>query len=435
MTFRITTLFSLRQALAFWLFGALVFPALGQLDTTINKFPLSYNEYLALVGKNNLGYIAQQFTVGIAEAGIEMAKIFPDPQLNYGAYDIGQERMRMGYGFTTGIGTTLELGGKRRARINLAQSQTELTKVLLQNYFKNLRADATDAFLQALKQENIFRVKINSYLSMKQLATSDSIRFMLGSIMEIDSRQTKVEARSKLNEAFQSEADWKASMLQLGMMIGKQRTDTLYYAEGGFSKFDREFILVDLITTAENERSDLLAALKNKEVSQRILELAKARRVIDLGISMGVSSTSVVTVFVAPTPSFSTVFGGVNIPLRFSNKYTGELKAAEYNIKQSEILYQQVELQIQTEVTQAYFNYLAVRKQVRQFNTGLLDEARKVFEGKVYSYQRGKTSLLEVLNAQRTYNDVRQSYYETLFNYAVALVELERAVGIWDIDF
>ena len=407
----------------------LTVPASAQLDTTFQRAPISYATYLALVGKNNLGYIAQQFNLGIADAGIELAKVFPDPLLNYGAYDIGQERLRMGYGFNAGIGTTLELGGKRRARINLAQSQAELARVQLQNYFRNLRADATNIFLQSLMQENIFKVKINSYQSMRKLATSDSIRLRLGSIMEIDARQTNVEARSMLNDAFQSEADWKASMLQLGMMIGKQKHDTLFDARGGFSRFDREFVLADLITAAENQRADLLAALKSKDVSQRNLDLARANRVIDLGISMSISSTSVVTNYVAPTPSFTNVFGGVSIPLRLSNKYTGDIKSAEFALRQSETLYQQVELQIETEVTQGFFNYLQVRKQAKQFNTGLLEDAKKVFEGKVYSYQRGKSSLLEVLSAQRTYNEVRLSYYLTLYNYAVALVELERAAG------
>ncbi|MDD4114926.1 MAG: hypothetical protein PHG27_04910 [Massilibacteroides sp.] len=41
---------------------------------------------------------------------------------------------------------------------------------------------------------------------------------------------------------------------------------------------------------------------------------------------------------------------------------------------------------------------------------------------------------MEVLNAQRTYNEIQISYNETLYEYATALVQLERACGIWDID-
>ena len=42
--------------------------------------------------------------------------------------------------------------------------------------------------------------------------------------------------------------------------------------------------------------------------------------------------------------------------------------------------------------------------------------------------------MLEVLDAQRTYDEVQAQYIETLFNYSSALVELERSAGFWDIE-
>ena len=56
-------------------------------------------------------------------------------------------------------------------------------------------------------------------------------------------------------------------------------------------------------------------------------------------------------------------------------------------------------------------------------------------KGKIYSYDRGETSLLEVLNAQRTFNEIQSSYIEILVDNYMALVELERATGIWDMNF
>ena len=46
---------------------------------------------------------------------------------------------------------------------------------------------------------------------------------------------------------------------------------------------------------------------------------------------------------------------------------------------------------------------------------------------------QGEVSLLEVLDAQRTYNDVRARYIDVVYGQALALVELELAAGIWDI--
>ncbi len=407
----------------------------AQVDTSFKKTRISYLDYMGLMGKNNLSYAAEKFNLNIAEAAIETAKIFPDPQLIFGGFDNGQRRMNMGYGFNSGLSWTLELGGKRKARIDLAKSEAELSKLLLLDYFRNLRADATLNYLTALQNKLLLDVKISSYQSMNQLAKSDSIRFKLGSITEIDARQSKLEAGTMLNDVFSGEAQWKSTLVSLFLLIGAKQTDTLIYPEGDFSKFDRDFNLLQLITAAQNNRADLLAALQNKVVAQNLLKLAKANRVIDLGLATGIIYASYDRNIIAPTPSYSQYNGGISVPLKFSNNHPGELKAAYYNNLQVETQYRQIELLIQTEITQAYYNYIATQKQVKQFNNGLLAEAKSVLEGKKYSYQRGETSLLEVLNAQRTYNDLQQNYYLTLYNHAAALVELERVAGIWDINF
>ena len=126
---------------------------------------------------------------------------------------------------------------------------------------------------------------------------------------------------------------------------------------------------------------------------------------------------------------------GVSIPLKFSNRQNSDLKIAQFNQQQVNYEYKQIENQIEIEVTQAFRQYNTAKKQLQQFDDGILEEAKSILDGRTYSYNRGENSLLEVLDAQRTYNEIQQNYYETLFNTAAALIELEKAVGIWDISF
>jgi cobalt-zinc-cadmium efflux system outer membrane protein len=406
-----------------------------QVDTLFEKQIISYSNFLALVGKNNLAYSAEKFNLNIAEARILSAGIFPDPDLGFAWFDNGQRRMNMGYGFSSQLSWNLELGGKRKARIELAKSEYELTKYLLQDYFRNLRADATMLYLDAIQKKLLLNVQLNSYESMRQLALSDSIRYTLGSITKLNAIQSKLEAATLLNDVYQAEAEWKSALVNLKILLGLKQNDTLLIPLGDFNQFDRDFNLQQLIITATNNRADVLAALQNKDVSQKLLKLTKANRMIDLGLTTGILYASYTRNIIAPTPSFTSVNAGITIPLKFSNNRPGELKEAYFNAIQAELKYREVELQIETEITQAYFNYLALKKQVQQFKGGMLTDAKSVLDGKIYSYQRGETSLLEVLNAQRTYNEIQKTYYITLFNYAVALIELERSAGIWDINF
>lgn len=415
--------------------GGIAFTGYAQVDTALSsKTKLSLAQYLNMVGKQNLGYAAQRYNVNIAEAGIESAKVFPDPQLSVDAYNDQHQTLGLAYGFDANISTTLELGGKRRARIDLAKSQTELSKALLLDFFRNLRADAAIAYYNAIQEYYLLLVQHNSYLKMKQLADADSIRFKLGEIMEIDARQSKLDAGNFLNTVFQNEADWKTSLVQLNFFAGKKNVDTLLVPNAGFENLERGFALGVLITDAQNNRADVVAALNSKTVAAKSLALVKANRNIDLGVSIGVGHSSESTNDIAPTPAYTSTTASLSIPLKFSNHYKGDIKAAQFTINQAAVQYEQVLQQIQVEVTQAYFNYKAAQKQVQQYKSGLLTEAEKVLNGKIYSYKRGQTSLLEVLDAQRTYNDVQQNYYQALNNYASTLITLERTAGVWDMQ-
>lgn len=82
----------------------------------------------------------------------------------------------------------------------------------------------------------------------------------------------------------------------------------------------------------------------------------------------------------------------------------------------------------------AYHQYQSLSGQVQHYEKGMLSQAKEVLDGKIYSYNRGEVSLLEILNAQRTFDEVQAQYIETLFNFNASLVELEKAAGIWDIS-
>ncbi|SMG08220.1 outer membrane protein, cobalt-zinc-cadmium efflux system [Sphingobacterium psychroaquaticum] len=418
-----------------FVFYVWVLPVKGQTISPDTLTPvLDYRTFLKEVAARNMAYAAEQYNIQLAEANLLSAGIFPDPEVEVGLFDNAQRRMKMGYGVSSGISWTMELGGKRRARVDVAQNEVELTKLMVEDFFRHLRADATLAYLRAIHSGLVLHVQEDSYQQLLRLAQADSVRLRLGSITQVDARQSKLEARTMRNEVFAAEADQQAAYAHLLLLLGREEQESLPLLEGDLQVGARTFMLPTLVLEAQDNRADLKAALGSKHISHKMLQLAKANRVIDLGVSVGMEYNAEARNEMAPSPSFTAVQAGVSIPLKFSNRRPGELRAAQYGILQAEKKYELVELTIKTEVRQAFYTYQAAAKQVEQFNAGLLEDAKAILDGKVYSYQRGETSLLEVLDAQRTYNGVQQSFYQALYDYAAALVELERATGIWDID-
>ena len=384
----------------------LFFLCIGITINAQEKRVLTFDEYLNNVRNNNISYLVEKYNVDIADANMKAAKVFPDPELSVSYANNQNWDLQMGYAVDAELSYTLELGGKRKARIKVAQSEKEMTEALLEDYFRNLLADATVAYFTALKQKEMYEIQQSSYMRMLDLAKADSVRYSLGAITEVDARQSRLEAESTLNDVYAEEGELRDVLTQLLLFEGNKNMEMPDSLTGRLSHTKQKFNLQELIITAQNNRADLQAAVKSKEVSQNNMRLAKANRAIDLGISIGGGYSSIVQNEIAPAPAFKGIAAGVSIPLKFSNANKGELLAAQLAVRQSELEYESIELQIASEVVQAYNKYVISCRQVEQFNTGLLNNAEIILNKKIYSYERGETSVLEVLDAQRTYNDV-----------------------------
>ena len=404
----------------------------AQTDSLKKKLPVDLNSYIQVVSKNNLEYAAEKYNIDISEAAIQMAKVIPDPSFSIDWLENREAKARTGFGFASELGTTIELGGKRKARIRYAEGERDLINAQLDDFFRNLRADAAIAFLEAEKQNRLYLMKKDSYITMKKLAVADSIRLTLGSIMEIDAVQSKLEAGILKNELIRAEADRHNALTELSLMAGLANSDTLFSPANELSGVIRNFDVNDLISIAVQNRSDIVAAKLNMELSAKNTQLVKKERFMDLDIKVGLEND-----YLSPNnvPPAKIISAGIGFPLKFSNLNKGELIAASYYEQQTSKQYEYIVQKITSEILQAYRYFMSTEKQVSNFKVNMLKQSENVLRGKIYSYNRGETSLLEVLNAQRTYYEIRSSYIETLTENYSALIELERAAGIWDIKF
>jgi cobalt-zinc-cadmium efflux system outer membrane protein len=77
-----------------------------------------------------------------------------------------------------------------------------------------------------------------------------------------------------------------------------------------------------------------------------------------------------------------------------------------------------------------HHNHLLLHRQtLTLFQEGLLEEADTSMQITDTSYREGEVSLLEYLDARRTYQSVQIEYHQALYEWNLELAELERAAG------
>lgn len=391
--------------------------------------PTTFESFWQSVVNNNLGYACEQLEMPISKAEIKAAHMINDVSLSASYSNNQNPTLQMGEGVEVELGKTISFG-KRRANILLAENRSLLAEALLNDYLRNLRADATLAWLEALKQQELYKVKEDAARTMGQLAHADSLRFTLGEIGEIDALQSRVECGIIRNEMLTARAELFNALNALNLYISSFSIDTLLQPSEQLSTERHLVTLQPLVAQAMDNRSDLVAAMHERNIAYDELRVTKRERNTDIDVSLTCGYNSVVLNEEAPAPAFHSVSAGITVPIPFSHFNKGEIRAAQMRTQQAEMNYKAAQLEVQTEVMQAYRTYLAYTEQMTHYNTGLLTAAEDVLKGKIFSYEHGDVGLLEVLDAYRTYDDLQTQYVETLHAQCVAWVELQRAVGV-----
>ena len=224
-----------------------------------------------------------------------------------------------------------------------------------------------------------------------------------------------------------AEAEYASALQTLSLMAGGMS----FQCSGEYPVVVRPSAgtLPELLDQALEGRADLRAAEISKTLSERNLALVKASRAPEIGIGAGYSYNTEVRNEIAPAPKFHGVSVGISLPLKFSRLNRGERLAAERAVQQAEAAYEAAVQQIETEVRQAYVNYLAAVKVAQECSDKMLQDAESILESRKTAYLQGDSSLLDYLLAVRVYNETAEQCIDARVGLTVAAAELLRAVG------
>ena len=126
--------------------------------------------------------------------------------------------------------------------------------------------------------------------------------------------------------------------------------------------------------------------------------------------------------------SAATFYG--SIPLPIFNRNQGEITRTRFAITQAQEQDKAASGQVMTDVRDAYEGLRETDKVVQLFRSGYLDVAQKDRDISEYAYKRGATSLLDFLDAERSYRATQLAYRQALASYLLSIEQMKEAVGL-----
>lgn len=388
---------------------------------------LSYQAYIDLVQHRNVELHSQRLSTRIAEAEIRSARATDDPTLSVEYGNNSDWSMLMGQSASAELSKPLA-PGKRMARVAVAKKGYALSQAEFDDFWRNLRADATIEFYDALLAKEMLAIGTRAYANIVSLAHSDSIRFVRGEISEIDMLQSRLEQARTQQELSRRRTDYRNALVLLDERCGDPSAGTAD-VEGSLQLPSALYSLNDLISQALANRADMRAAQCEKDLAVEEEHLALRERRGDVELALSASYNTRVRNEEAPAPEFMGYAVGLSIPLPSTSVNRGVRQASQLRIQQADLKSQLVGTTIRAEVIRAYNSYQAALSRANAFAGNMMSNAQQVLDGKLYAYQRGDTSLLEVLLAQETFNEIQEELAQCLYDCMVALVELQRAAG------
>ena len=388
---------------------------------------ISLDQAIQLALQNNHNLKAARTTIQQSEAQEITANLRPNPVLTADAQfipifqpnEISADYINDTAQFDLGISYLFERGKKRQHRLQAAQDVTAQTKSLVTDNERTLTFNVASQFLTAQLAESTLDLALQDMNGFQKTVDISESRYKAGDISEVDYLKIKLQLLQFQSDVSQAQLAKTQALVGLRQLLGYQSVPEDFDVTGDFDYRPVTLKLEDLQQMALQNRPDFRAAQQGVIAAKSQYALAKANGKVDVTGQFLYDHVNAVN-----TGSF---FGNFQIPI--FNRNQGEIARTNYAINQAQELQLASSDQVMSDVLTAYEGVRDNDQVVSLYLGGYLNIAQKSRDITEYSYKRGAASLLDFLDAERSYRATQLAYRQSLASYLTAVEQLREAVG------
>jgi cobalt-zinc-cadmium efflux system outer membrane protein len=338
---------------------------------------------------------------------------------------------------TAGIYQEIEMGGKRRARVDSAQLATSIARTDLADARRDVVFRVREAFTSALLAKANVNLARENLSSFQKVIDLNRLRLEKGAMSGADFLKIELQMlpfQTDLEDATLALRTAKASLRSL---LGSSALADEFEVEGELSAGPFEKGLQELEQLALAHRPDLKSSETGREKAAADVRLAKANRYPDptIGVSYlhtgnEIGGPSWFEPFYPKGETSNAMGLGISVPLPLFNRNQGEIARTQAEQRKADFVAQATRNQVLQDVETAYASLHSSRSRVSLYEQIYLSRVKDSRDAAEFAFQRGATSLLDLLDAERTYRATQLAYRQELAAYMTHLAELESAVGV-----
>lgn len=384
--------------------------------TAVVAPPLTLEDALALARAASPSNDAGDAGVRSADAARRVAGLRPNPELQVQSENVagsGAYRGLSSAETTVGLALPIELGGKRSARIGVADARGARARIAAAILRADLELTVTQAYAEAIAAErrlDIARTQVGIATEGLRVATD---RVQVGATSPIDQQRAEVAAVNARAALEKAERAVLVARANLGRLLGRSVTEPLDMAW-----FDRAGGIGPVITVDPDGTLALAAARADLATANAQVRLARAQRIPDLTVSAGARRLEATNDVAAVV--------GVSIPIPLFNTGKAALDQARADRDQADALTRLARLDAARAIASAQADVANAATAARAAGGPALAAAQEAARIARIGYGQGKFGQLELLDAERTLAETRAAWVDALAAYHDAVARLRR---------
>ncbi|MBC7487485.1 MAG: TolC family protein [Cytophagaceae bacterium] len=387
---------------------------------------LSLQKALQQARSSNPVLKSEQYNMNIAESDIITAKLRPNLKLNNQTLQLvdhdhfaqntswGNSKNQQVWWQLT---KTFQLPSQRQYKVGYAQQSYSLSQKNYTETERNLFHGVANKWLEVWIAQKQLDILLLANKNIDSLAHINKLRYEKQVITQSDLLRTELLADQYEIQIETAERNYNNELKRLKLELGV--TDSVAIDTSSTVILSLPAQLDSLIKEAYAKRADLQVAQGNIELANTNMKLQKSLALPQPELGMIYNPQN--------TIQYVGFYGTIDLP--FFSRNQGEIKKSLYLKAQTQQNLTTIEKTIEIEVSNAYGTYLTQQKNIEHYKK-ILVQSERILNSVRYAYLKGGTTIIDLLEAQRSWLDTRQQYYDTEKEYRKATIELLFVTGL-----
>lgn len=388
---------------------------------------VSIAEAVQLALDHNHQLLAQRLTVDMSKAGEITAALKPNPVLtstfsNFPIFPPTQltwDSIANNQALVASLAYPFERGGKREKRTQVAQDTTTVAIRTTMDSERQLTFETQQSFIAVLLAKSALNLARENLKSFSTVVDVDRERFRAGDLAEADFMKIELQLLQFEQDVSGAELALAQARSDLRQNVGFERVTADFDVDGDLVFTPHTVSLDALMRDAQEARPDLMAAQSSVKLAADNVALATSNGARDVTGEVEYDHSG----------SFNGIGFGLSFELAVHDKNQGNKALSKVAARQAVELEAQARTAVLTDVTNAVNAFHNSEQVLTLFESGYITRARQSLEIATYVYQSGNGTLLDLLDAERTYRTTELAYRQALAAYMTSVEQINLAVG------